>query len=721
VAAAVVVCALALVETPSAAAPVSVPQEDGENLALEAGLRALREGDAALAVTFLRSSAAGKDDLEGEAWIGLGVAYRNLGRPASAATALGRSEEKITEPLLGWVRLERARLLIAAGEPDRADSLLAELSPDPDGSPVSNARVSPPVIEEVLEFRLERAVASGDEVQERALIERIVALGIGNAAAYASRLAELVQSEDDEEAGRLRRLALELPGSDEARGRSAAALLDDTESLNAGELLESGRILFGLASWNAAADAFRQALDRAETARERDEARYRLGMSLYRMRSWAEAARILTESEDTSSRYRTSAGYYAALAISSSSPRRIGAEALVAFADRYPSSRWTPRALKLAGDRLISVDREAAGTIYSRLIESNPAYWENARILFSLGEGARDAGELEEARAWFVELGRGIHYPQEKAQGWFWAARMAAAAGDSALTASYLERAGERYPYTYYGVRALGELGRTLPEPPVKPQEIVYGPLVVPEWADAPKEAPIEAAVVLLRTGLTRAGETQLMYAVTGRSFSREHLYDLWTQAVEGEAFAAATRLGERLLSFGRWDEEDPRYLNLRFPLYFVDLIEPVARQHELDPYLILALIKQESAFLPEARSYVGARGLMQLMPETAEEWRRRLRLPSFETEELYNPEINLSLGIPYLAHLVNRFGGSTEKALAAYNGGPTSVRRWERSLRDNRPETFIESIGYPETRTFVLTIMNNYYRYRYLWSLQAE
>ena len=108
-------------------------------------------------------------------------------------------------------------------------------------------------------------------------------------------------------------------------------------------------------------------------------------------------------------------------------------------------------------------------------------------------------------------------------------------------------------------------------------------------------------------------------------------------------------------------------------------------------------------------------------MPETAEEWRRRLRLPPFEEEDLYNPEINLRLGIPYLAHLIDRFGGSAEKALAAYNGGPTSVRRWERSLADNKPETFVESIGYPETRTFVLTIMNNYYHYRYLWSLQAE
>jgi tetratricopeptide (TPR) repeat protein len=275
VAAAVVVCVLALVETPSAApvflsatAPIPIPQEAGENQALEAGLRALRDGDAAMAVTFLRSSAASEEALENEAWIGLGMAYRNLGRPASAATALERGEEKLTEPLLGWVRFERARLLLAAGEPDRADSLLAALSSPDVGSPASTGRVSSPVIEEVLEFRLEQAIASGDEDRERALIERIVDLGIGNAAGYAARLAELVQTEDSDEAGRLRRLALELPGSDEARGRSAAALLDDTSSLNVGELLETGQILFGLANWSGAADAFRLALDRAGADQE---------------------------------------------------------------------------------------------------------------------------------------------------------------------------------------------------------------------------------------------------------------------------------------------------------------------------------------------------------------------------------------------------------------------------------------------------------------------
>jgi soluble lytic murein transglycosylase len=108
-------------------------------------------------------------------------------------------------------------------------------------------------------------------------------------------------------------------------------------------------------------------------------------------------------------------------------------------------------------------------------------------------------------------------------------------------------------------------------------------------------------------------------------------------------------------------------------------------------------------------------------MPETANDWARRLRLDPVEEEDLYDPDMNLRLGIPYLARLVDQFDGSIEKALAAYNAGATNVRRWERGLTDERPETFIESIGFSETRTFVRTILNNYYRYRYLWSQRIE
>ena len=85
-------------------------------------------------------------------------------------------------------------------------------------------------------------------------------------------------------------------------------------------------------------------------------------------------------------------------------------------------------------------------------------------------------------------------------------------------------------------------------------------------------------------------------------------------------------------------------------------------------------MIRQESAFDPQARSRAGARGLMQLMPATAREWAQRLGLP-YSTARLHDPDYSIRLGTAYFANVLNLFDGTTELALAGYNGGPTRIR----------------------------------------------
>lgn len=675
-----------------------------ENPELEAGLRALREGDVPLAVTLLRSSADDEQGLGAEAWIGLGVAYRRTGRMTSSLEAFAKAEADLAGLLLGWIQYFRAQVLIEAGRVAEADSLLALLAADSHEGPLRAG---------IMELQLHAAAARGEREQEAAILEDMVEQGEGDRASYAVRLAEIVAEQDAEKASELRSLALVLPGSDEARGRSAEELLRTIDGLDPEKALSVGKALFDLADWSGAERAFRVVLDRAGSGELSAEARYSLGLSLFRQRSYREASALLAEVGKTPGRFRTTAAYYSALATAASSSRKKGAEALIAFTDRFPQSRWAPRTLRMAGERLIESDYRAAKQVLTRLVTDYPTHWGNAEILFQLGSGARDTGDLLEARRWYVQLGQGVFHPHEKARGWYWAARIAEAQGDTAATITYYGRAGDRYPDTYYGARALIEMGRELPEPVLISEIARVRDLAVPEWADQ----SLTAALVLLRVGLNEEGELQLLYTIRGRPLRKDRLYSIWELCVEGRAYGAAVSVGERLLNGSLWDGDDPRFREIKYPLYYADLIVSETSGWNLDPFLVLALIKQESAFEQDARSYVGARGLMQLMPATADEWARRLRHPPVEDEDLYNPRINLRLGIPYLARLVNQFNGSIEKALAAYNAGPTNVRRWERGLPDERPETFIESIGFSETRTFVRTILNHYYRYRYLWS----
>lgn len=152
--------------------------------------------------------------------------------------------------------------------------------------------------------------------------------------------------------------------------------------------------------------------------------------------------------------------------------------------------------------------------------------------------------------------------------------------------------------------------------------------------------------------------------------------------------------------------------LAMYYPLRYEDTIRDYAEKRDLDPFLVMALIRQESSYDPTVKSPVGATGLMQIMPSTGRELGRRLRKP-FAEQRLSDPELNIELGTYYLKQLISWVGGSTEAALAAYNGGIGNVRKWQGAFRGRAPDEFIESIPFSETRGYVkrITLMRGTYR----------
>ncbi|MDN5345513.1 MAG: soluble lytic murein transglycosylase [Clostridia bacterium] len=143
------------------------------------------------------------------------------------------------------------------------------------------------------------------------------------------------------------------------------------------------------------------------------------------------------------------------------------------------------------------------------------------------------------------------------------------------------------------------------------------------------------------------------------------------------------------------------------------------ARQEGVDPLLVAAVTRVESKFYPGARSDQGARGLMQLMPDTARLAAGHLGLP-YDPEKLFNPEYNLRLGTWYLAALLREFH-DLAPALAAYNGGRGNVHNWlERGVWDGSSRN-LRQIPFPETRAFVRQVLQNYRIYRFLYPGAGE
>lgn len=153
-------------------------------------------------------------------------------------------------------------------------------------------------------------------------------------------------------------------------------------------------------------------------------------------------------------------------------------------------------------------------------------------------------------------------------------------------------------------------------------------------------------------------------------------------------------------------DRNDRRW-KLVYPIYYYDLI----LKYSNHPQLILSLTREESYFNPKSESSVGARGLMQLMPATAKDF-------GVPENELFDPEINIRTGISYYNKLRNALNNKDILAIAAYNGGIGSLKKWQTNLEYNDIDEFIEQIPYAETKNYVKKVFRSYWNYSRIYTI---
>jgi len=202
-----------------------------------------------------------------------------------------------------------------------------------------------------------------------------------------------------------------------------------------------------------------------------------------------------------------------------------------------------------------------------------------------------------------------------------------------------------------------------------------------------------------------------------GRSRSPSELLELAEGLIERNFVLEGIHLG--WLASRSYTLNHPRVLRIVFPFPLRELIERKARELELDPYLLAALIRQESAFTPGAVSRAGAHGLMQLMPPTVREVARRVGA-DWDEGLLTVADANLHLGATHLAGLLRHYDNSVVPTLAAYNAGGTPVRRWLRAFGGEDQVEFINRVPYVETRGYLRTVLRNVALYKALYPVRA-
>lgn len=319
---------------------------------------------------------------------------------------------------------------------------------------------------------------------------------------------------------------------------------------------------------------------------------------------------------------------------------------------------------------------------------------EYTNLTWIAGMAARQLGRPADGMAMFDRYGRAAQSPQTRAKGFYWAARAAGAAGQHPRATAWLEAAAA-HPDQFYGQLALEQLGRTPPPPPAA------APATPAERA-AFAARPLVAAVRHLGMVGDRANQTLFIRALA------DELRDDRQRAIAAEFGRSIGRN-----DIGVWAAREARndgtsfYSRAAFPEI---QIPPAYRHHWAFAH---GIIRQESSFERTAVSHAGARGLMQLMPGTAQQTASRLGV-GYELGRLTaDPSYNVLLGNHHLTRLMDEWSGNAVLVAAAYNAGSGNVRRWVRSNGDPRdPRTdviaWIESIPFSETRNYVQRVLEN-------------
>ncbi len=152
------------------------------------------------------------------------------------------------------------------------------------------------------------------------------------------------------------------------------------------------------------------------------------------------------------------------------------------------------------------------------------------------------------------------------------------------------------------------------------------------------------------------------------------------------------------------------------FPAAFRAEVLQYSKAKKLDPRFVLSLMKQESTFRPGVKSPSAARGLLQLVMDTALKYNKKAGFPNLQPDDLYQPRINIAIGCEYIADLRDQFGGLNEAIAASYNGGEDNAVRWLNRSKPKDPGIFAAEVGFAETKNYVFKVMTNYRVYRDLY-----
>jgi len=448
------------------------------------------------------------------------------------------------------------------------------------------------------------------------------------------------------------------------------------------------------------------------------------------------------------------ANYYLGLTYGRRGDYESAIAAMKKVSDKYPDSAFADEATYWeAYYRELSGDAAGALLGYYNLINQYPYSSSVPSAIWRIGKTYYWNSEFQNA-ATYLHIAQLYPPGEDTPRCYFFEAKALERLGNRAAAIGVYEKLVQRFDHTYYAYRAQERLrgqGTSLSDQnPYNGEEFNDAlddfdgkntselAAVMEIWEQTrissiePESSP-EAQVhlakykALMSLGLVNYAADEARFLVNFTS--------------DSEKDSAQTRLGEMLVNSGEYGKPirfadrklrsavlagnsgtiPKKIWQLSYPKGYWKYVDQKAKAYGLDPYLVLAVMREESRFNPRAKSRSSARGLMQIMPKTGRGIAKDLDVYRYRTIRLYEPSLNIQMGSYFLSSLVKNFKNNLYLALAGYNGGPNRIKRYVNSWYNGNLglvdiDEFVESIPSRETRLYVQKVMGSYFEYKRLY-----
>jgi soluble lytic murein transglycosylase len=363
---------------------------------------------------------------------------------------------------------------------------------------------------------------------------------------------------------------------------------------------------------------------------------------------------------------------------------------------------------------------ESAERARQKSLQEYPNSEAVAQYRWQMAQQLAAKGNIAEAWQWAQPLAAHNYFQLEFApKAVFWAGKWADRLGKVEEARAAFEQVIAFYPQSYYAWRAAVFLGLDVDDfnslSGVKPTLKFPSHLSLPTGSDALQElfllAQYEEAWMLLQSEIANPQELTvseqftegLLLTKLGKTYAGiEQIWNL-TQRDEPQEQKE-----------WEWLRQTPAYWYGLFPFPYQDKILNYARQHQINPLLVISVMRKESSFAPEIDSRAGAIGLMQVVPQTAQWVAEQINISDYS---LTKPNDNINIGSWYLAYDCQQYNNNSLLAIASYNAGKTNVNRWMKTYGLDDPDLFVEKIPFPETQDYVEGVFSNYWNYLRLYN----